>query len=540
MSILEGQSAASLPSALEVSISTANNLAGTDVFEFLNEAAAEAALVIIAALVVALLGRRFQRQAKHVGPGKQFSLQSKINAFGESSGVVERPSKLNHFGSPSAARTANVASPQPVHAYVIKTRQLLAAGDARGALQCLESASKENVCTPGHLQAAVLSAAAQDGHIDEAEAHLLAEWQCGREVGSNGFKAVVAARAKSGQVELASNLAQTAFDYGQELDSVTLGMVVHAQARTGDVVAAESTFRRLSKYMSGRPDAHSYNSMLDACGKAGNVEVAERWLALMEEEGVSPTIVSYTSLLHAYARASDMDGAEKAFKRMTEAGLQATVVSYSAMLHCFVKSGSVARAERWLEDMQAAGVAPNAVTYATMINVCAKARNSVRAEHWFEVMLADGVAPTTVCYNSVIDACAEAWQPARAEAWLHRLEDAADAGRRGGGAKRSALAVTGASYTSAARAYSVRGQFEDVERLFARMQARGIVTDSFCVTVLLTSYCKAKPPQRERAETAVRTHLRPGRLARPTSAAMQQVLGQERSRQLCAELGLRE
>ena len=146
---------------------------------------------------------------------------------------------------------------------------------------------------------------------------MLAKWQSGGEArSSTGFKAAVTALAETGQVERASNLAQTAFENGHDLDSVTLGVVVQAQARTADIAAADSTFRRPSAYLRGRVDAQFYNSMFDACGKAGNVELAERWLILMEQESISPSIVGYTSLLHAYARASDMDGADKAFKRI--------------------------------------------------------------------------------------------------------------------------------------------------------------------------------------------------------------------------------
>ena len=55
--------------------------------------------------------------------------------------------------------------------------------------------------------------------------------------------------------------------------------------------------------MGVEPDVMSYNAVIDACARSGDVGRAERWLEQMGAAGLPPNVVSYSSVLHACAKA---------------------------------------------------------------------------------------------------------------------------------------------------------------------------------------------------------------------------------------------
>lgn len=431
-------------------------------------------------------------------------------------------------------------------------KQLVLTDGPTAADKWLRYARRYDLKLDTSVYQAAIAAATGGGHAEAAERYLIWQIESGSQPNLQSYKPLIAVWAKRGDAIRAERLIDLMVSNGISPDSALLGMVIHACAKAGDAQRAEQAFKRIATRTGEKPNVICYNALIDAFAKSGETALAERWLTTMSEEGVQPTVASYTSVLHAHARAGDLRAAERTLERMTESGVQANVVSYGALLQGFVKTGDVTRAEKWFNNMQAAGIEPNNVTYSTLINVCAKAHDSERAEKWLDNMQASGVPPTTVCYNCVIDACAEAGRCERAEFWLRRLceasqeEKAKDGDRRQRGSRTNhgnlsnqPLMPTSASYTSAARAYAMVGSWTECERLLSEMEAAGIRMDGVSLTVLLTSYARARPQQRSRAEAAARRFSCQGmQIARPSLAALKWAVGAERFSQLCAELGL--
>ncbi len=55
------------------------------------------------------------------------------------------------------------------------------------------------------------------------------------------------------------------------------------------------------------PDVITYNTVISACAKRGDMERLERWLARMEEENVVPNAITYTSVISACAKGGDVE-----------------------------------------------------------------------------------------------------------------------------------------------------------------------------------------------------------------------------------------
>ena len=69
------------------------------------------------------------------------------------------------------------------------------------------------------------------------------------------------------------------------------------------------------------PDEVTYNSVIHACAKKGEVQKAEQWFNWITKAKLCPNEVTYSSVIHACAEKGEVDKAEQWFERMTKAKL---------------------------------------------------------------------------------------------------------------------------------------------------------------------------------------------------------------------------
>ena len=58
------------------------------------------------------------------------------------------------------------------------------------------------------------------------------------------------------------------------------------------------------------PNIVSYNSLIYACGRCGDVEGAGRWVTELEARGLVPRVTTYTAVVDACAKVGDAGFAE--------------------------------------------------------------------------------------------------------------------------------------------------------------------------------------------------------------------------------------
>ncbi|CAJ1358005.1 unnamed protein product [Effrenium voratum] len=114
---------------------------------------------------------------------------------------------------------------------------------------------------------------------------------------------------------------------------------------------------------------------------------------------------TYNALISACAKKGEVDRAEFWLKRMLKSSTQADVASYSSVIHACAKANDLQRAEAWIEQMERDGVQANVVTYNSAINACARCGDVKRAEHWFHKMVKQGIQPGVLTFNSMVNAC---------------------------------------------------------------------------------------------------------------------------------------
>ena len=182
-------------------------------------------------------------------------------------------------------------------------------------------------------------------------------------------------------------------------------------------------------------DRYSYNGLLTAHANAKpapDAAAARGALSAMEAAGVAPDLVSFNSLITALGRAGDLEGALRTLKGLGSRGLKPDAYSYTAAIGACADnaaaSGAAAAAAALglLDEMSRRRVEPTALTYSRAIAAAAAAGGAASADGGAVVEASER------CVN-LLEAMSEAMLPCTAPALNAALGACAAAGRYGDG-----------------------------------------------------------------------------------------------------------
>jgi|Transcript_108097 pentatricopeptide repeat protein len=169
------------------------------------------------------------------------------------------------------------------------------------------------------------------------------------------------------------------------------------------------------------PDVTSYNLIIRAYTKCGDLRNAERWLKRMVERGVKPTEYSFNTLMNAYAKSDDVASVERWMNQMIESDVTASGVSFAIVIHASARRGDVETARSWLLKMISSGLQPDCVNYNSLIHACSVRKDADGAEYWFQQLVSHGLEPTVMTYTALVDACSKSLEVKKAEKWMNQL-----------------------------------------------------------------------------------------------------------------------
>lgn len=249
-------------------------------------------------------------------------------------------------------------------------------------------------------------------------------------------------------------------------DTISYNSVIHACAKKGDVRRAEHWLSKISAVRSDGVKANtiSYNIVMDACAKANDPEGAENLLHRMLKEKLEANVVSYATVIHARAKRGDVKKAEHWLRRMIECGVEPNVVCYNSLVYACGRTGDAENAERWVEEMETRGLEARVTTCTAVVDACAKSGDIIRAEKWMNRMADLDIEPNVVSYSAMIDACAKAGDKERAVRWHEHMLEAG-------------VSPNAHSFSAVINACSKAGDVAEAEAWICRMEASGVPLD---------------------------------------------------------------
>jgi len=199
----------------------------------------------------------------------------------------------------------------------------------------------------------------------------------------------------------------------------------------------------------------TYNALIDACARSGEMSRVSSLLGHMSREGIEPNVITYSTVLKGYCQDNRIDKAFEVLEDMKRsANFSPDEVTYNTLLDGCARYGMLERGLALLQDMQDAGVTPSNFTlsvlvklanrskrpemafelcsemshkyhirlnmhvYNNLIHACTAHGKLVRALEVFEQMLGDRIRPDVRTYTLLLRACVSGSEPSEAAGLL--------------------------------------------------------------------------------------------------------------------------
>ncbi|GBG84673.1 hypothetical protein CBR_g39048 [Chara braunii] len=150
------------------------------------------------------------------------------------------------------------------------------------------------------------------------------------------------------------------------------------------------------------PDAMVWNTVADACARAGQWRLVARLIDQMQSVGVKPTVVTYAVVIKALGSTGRWKMAWARFAEMLSAGIKPNVKVCNAMLRAYAAGGQIDLAEELFNAMPLEyGLTPDKFSYTALIHGCGRSGAWERAEEVLEKMKRAGCKPDLEVYRTL-------------------------------------------------------------------------------------------------------------------------------------------
>ncbi|KAK6269164.1 hypothetical protein QUC31_013324 [Theobroma cacao] len=228
------------------------------------------------------------------------------------------------------------------------------------------------------------------------------------------------------------------------------------------------------------PDDVTYSAMIDAYGRAGNVDMAFNLYdrARTEKWRIDP--VTFSTLIKIYGISGNYDGCLNVYEEMKALGAKPNVVIYNTLLDAMGRAKRPWQAKTIYKEMTNNGFSPNWATYAALLRAYGRARYGEDALNIYKEMKDKGLELTVILYNTLLALCADVGY---ADEAVEIFEDMKNSGT---------CKPDSWTYSSLITIYSCSGKVSEAEGIVDEMLEAGFEPNIFVLTSLIQCYGKAQ------------------------------------------------
>eukprot|EP00899_Mesostigma_viride_P015589 jgi/Mesvir1/24030/Mv10769-RA.3 len=179
------------------------------------------------------------------------------------------------------------------------------------------------------------------------------------------------------------------------------------------------------------PDVITYSSLITACERVGDAQLALQLFRDMCERGIAPDVVVYSALVSACNKGECWQECLMVLRHMAENGVPPNEYTYTACIDALGRAGQLDQAIAIYDEMRGRGIAPTVVTYTTLASGAGVVGNYEASLRLLEDMRLAGVDADERMFTAVIRACGLSGQVAHAERVFLQMQRAYEAGRLG-------------------------------------------------------------------------------------------------------------
>ncbi|KAL5207990.1 hypothetical protein ABZP36_032425 [Zizania latifolia] len=379
----------------------------------------------------------------------------------------------------SSPEDASVAAARELH-------HLLRSRDLRPALTYLRTLPSPLTLLPNHALNALLRALAFAGRV-RAAASLFRRIPSPT---SHSFNSLLAVLLRRGRGRAASALfAAFLRSPSASPDATTLNTLLHGLSTASprpSPPALLRLFRFLPETYAFAPDAISYNSLLSALYRVGDLPTARKLFDGMRvgEEGSGgalPNVITYTTMIRAYCAKRLLNEALAIFRTMVEDGVVPNRFTYNTMVQGFCDAG---RMELVKEVLEMDSFKPDTCTFNTLMTAHCREGRIEDAMKVFDQMVELRVRRDSASYSMVIRALCENGEFGRAEELVDELLEKEVLKKRG------SCTLLIAAYNPVFVYLCKHGKAKKARMLFGQLLDRRSKVDALAFKTLILGHCR--------------------------------------------------
>ncbi|KAK7268654.1 hypothetical protein RIF29_21359 [Crotalaria pallida] len=276
----------------------------------------------------------------------------------------------------------------------------------------------------------------------------------------------------------ASELDERASCNDASLSSHTYNTLIDTYGKAGQLKEASETFLKMLQ-QGIKPTTVTFNTMIHICGNHGQLEEVSLLLRKMEELQCSPNTRTYNILISLHTKHNDVDTATKYFRRMKDACLEPDVVSYRTLLYAYSIRKMVHEAEELISEMDERGLEIDEFTQSALTRMYIEAGMLEGSLLWFQRFHGAGNM-TSECYAANIDAYGEHGHALEAEKVFIWCQE------------RKSLSIL--EFNVMIKAYGIGKCYDKACQLFDSMEKHGVVADKCSYSSLIQFLTSADKP----------------------------------------------
>jgi len=148
----------------------------------------------------------------------------------------------------------------------------------------------------------------------------------------------------------------------------------------------------------------TWNTMIDACSRSGQMNSIPDLLTAMVAEGIEPNLITYSAILKGYCQENRLEEAFELLQTCKEK-FKPDEIMYNTVLDGCARQGRYEQGMKLLAEMEGVGINPSNFTLSVLVKLCSRAKKLDRAFEMVEEIPAKyNFRPNIHVYNNLIQA----------------------------------------------------------------------------------------------------------------------------------------
>ncbi|KAG0458190.1 hypothetical protein HPP92_023036 [Vanilla planifolia] len=284
---------------------------------------------------------------------------------------------------------------------------------------------------------------------------------------------------KCKQPERAHALFQAMADEGCQINHESYTALVSAYSRSGLFDKAFALLEKMKTTDGCHPDVQTYSIIIKSCLCYYEFDKVQILLSDMNNLGMKPNTVTYNTLIDAYGKAGRFAEMEsKLMEMLLNRDCKPDIWTMNATLRAFGGSGQIEMMENCYEKFQSSGITPDIKTFNILLDCYGKAKRYEKMSAVMEYMQKYYYSWTLVTYNVVIDAFGRAGDLQQME-YIFRLM------------KSERLKPDRVTLCSIVRAYGRAEAIDKIKAVLRYIENSDVMLDTIFFNGLVDAYGRA-------------------------------------------------